>query len=470
MRTIRNFGRNIEFTPANFYAPTSVEELLAILEQHRGKKIRAIGALHSWSEATREDEVLLDMRHFDEVLVEKRDREAWAIIGAGCRIKHAIAALDRQGLSLPTLGLISEQAIAGAAGTGTHGSGRHSISHYVDEVSIAHYDPESGKAVVSRITDEEQLRTARCHLGCLGTVVSVGIRCREQYRVEEHFRLYNELQPVLDAEREYPLQQFYLAPHLWKYLAQHRRESDGPRSWLAPLYQVYWFLCIDVGLHLCLIVLARWLKQRRPIELFFRHIALATVPRNWHVVDKSPRILTMEHELFRHIEIELFVRGDRLHEALDFVKPFLQYAMGKSEPHEEWLTRAQELGIAEELEQLRGAYVHHYPICIRKVLVDDTALSMASSEELPYYAVSFISYVRPNDRAGFLLFAEVLAALSARMFAARPHWGKFCPIDHALAQELYPNLDEFREVCRRFDPEGMFTNDWARGVVFGEES
>lgn len=469
MRTIRNFGRNLQFTPEYCLAPRSVEELLAILAEHKGKHIRAIGALHSWSEAPREEEVVLDLRHLNSVSVEQRGDETWAIIAAGCRIKHAVAVLDRQGLSLPTLGLITEQSIAGAAATGTHGSGRHSISHYVDEVTIAHYDPTSGAPTLTLVSEPGDLRSARCSLGCLGIVVSIGMRCRDQYRVEEHFQLFDQLPPVIAAESEYPLQQFYLMPHVWKYLVQHRRESKSRRSYLAPLYQVYWFLCVDVGLHLNLLLLARVLKVRRLIEFFYRHVALNTVIRNWRVVDKSPRILTMEHELFRHIEIEVFVRSDRLDEALGFVEQLLQYAMGDTELQEEWLTAAHRLGIADELQRLHGAYVHHYPICVRKVLADDTALSTASSEQLPYYAVSFIAYARPSDRAGFRLFAKVLAELTATMFAARPHWGKFCPVDHETVRQLYPQLEEFQSCCRRFDPAGVFTNDWARRLIFGDK-
>src|SRR5262247_848660 len=101
---IRNFGRNLEFSPRQVLTPASEAEVLAILRQNRGKNIRAVGRLHSWSRAIVADEVLL----------ERRGDEAWATIGGGCQIKRALAELDRQGLTLPALGLISEQTIAGA--------------------------------------------------------------------------------------------------------------------------------------------------------------------------------------------------------------------------------------------------------------------------------------------------------------------------------------------------------------------
>ena len=69
--------------------------------------------------------------------------------------------------------------------------------------------------------------------------------------------MYDRLDDVLVAEAEYPLQHFLLMPHSWKYLAQHRREVKSRRSLLAPIYRVYWFLGVDLGLHLVLLMLTR---------------------------------------------------------------------------------------------------------------------------------------------------------------------------------------------------------------------
>ena len=81
----------------------------------------------------------------------------------------------------------------------------------------------------------------------MGIVLSVEVRARPQYRVEEWFCRHDTLQEVLAAETEAPLQQFYLVPWQWKYMGQHRRETERPRSWLGGLYRCYWFTTIDVG-------------------------------------------------------------------------------------------------------------------------------------------------------------------------------------------------------------------------------
>ncbi|WP_250445054.1 D-arabinono-1,4-lactone oxidase, partial [Actinotalea sp. C106] len=51
-------------------------------------------------------------------------------------------------------------------------------------------------------------------------------------------------------------------------------------------------------------------------------------------------------------------------------------------------------------------------------------------------------------------------------FGARPHWGKLFSATEAGAPgrlaELYPRLGQFRELAARFDPEGLFHNDYLR--------
>ena len=128
----------------------------------------------------------------------------------------------------------------------------------------------------------------------------------------------------------------------------------------------------------------------------------------------------------------------------------------------------QKLGFAREIDDHCGTYTHHYPICVRRVLPDDTLISMSSGGTEPYYALSFISYAGPADRKGFLNFADVLSRATGTMFDARPHWGKICPLTAMEAARLYPQLPKFREIVRRDDPGGVFRNDWIKRTLFAE--
>lgn len=280
-RTVQNFGRNVSFLPKSAYQPKSEDDVLRILAEHRGSRVRVIGRLHSYSEAACCDDVMLDLRHLNSVQIEQRDKGSWATIGAGCQVKRVLVELERQaGVTLPAVGLITEQAIAGAISTGTHGSGKHSLSHYVAEVRVATYDAATGEPVIRTINNGPELRAARCSLGCLGVIVSVSFWVRPQYCVEEHFQRYDTLSEVITGEDAFPLQQFYLMPWRWDYWVQHRREVSAPRSWLALIYQVYFFMAMEVGLHLVVLFLSKLFRPRWATHFFFRRVLPLTVIRH----------------------------------------------------------------------------------------------------------------------------------------------------------------------------------------------
>lgn len=465
---LRNFGCNLQFEPDRYYEPLDEQQVLEILKRHRGKSIRVVGKLHSWSAAPVGEGIVLSLKHLQEVAIDNNQHGRSAWVGAGCQIKTLLQELAQHGLTLPSVGLITEQTIVGAISTGTHGSGRHSLSHYVEAVRIARYHTMTGEVVVEEVTGGDELRAARCSLGCLGVILSVRIQCRPQYSVEEHWREYQNLDQALQGEDQYPLQQFFLLPWRWTFLVQHRRELPSGRSHLAWLYRIYWFVFIDLGMHLFLMLSARVVQSRSFVHVLFRHVLPAAVVRNWKVIDNSSEMLVMEHELFRHIEMELFVRDKDLPQALEHVRGALVAAGDGSMRSHSRLTDAGVMDCdAERLDSLRGRYCHHYPICVRRVLADDTLISMAAGEEQVWYTISLVSYARPTDRQGFQKVAEFLAETMAKKFGARPHWGKWCPLTAQQLVSLYSRFDDFRTVCESRDPKGVFRNPWL-STLFGD--
>jgi FAD/FMN-containing dehydrogenase len=439
---IQNFGANQVWRPHAFFAPRSEDELLAVLRVHRGHRIRTIGRLHSWSQAAVGEDVLIDLRHLNRVTIHAGSDRPWVEVGAGCQIKRLLSRLDRQGYTLPAVGLIDEQSVAGATATGTHGSGKNSLAHYIEAARVARYDPATGEPCITTISEENELRALRCSLGCLGVITSLRLPIRKQYHVEEHFCSYPTLDDVLAQEDRYPIQQFFLLPWRWDYFAQHRREVAQPVSRLAALYRLYWCVGMDVGLHLIIWTLVRALPSSFT-KAFFRRVVTKLVPRPWRVIDQSQRQLTMQHELFRHIEIEFFVKRSLMADAIRALREIM-------ERHSE-----------------TGGYTHHYPICIRKVLTDATLISMSSGWDEPAYALSVISYAKPDQRQGFFALAQELAETLATRFNARPHWGKYCPLSSSELRRLYPAWAEFAAIRESADPAHVFSNDWLQSV-FGD--
>ena len=159
---IKNFGKNVLLQPSEVYIPESDADVIKILRSNKGRRVRAVGRLHSWSDAVKVDDVLLDLRHLDSVSIEHRDGQSYVVVGAGCQLKKVIAVLDAAGLALPSQGLITEQTIAGAISTGTHGSGKHSLSHYAIELRVAAFYSDSREPVIKTIDRGPELQAARC--------------------------------------------------------------------------------------------------------------------------------------------------------------------------------------------------------------------------------------------------------------------------------------------------------------------
>ncbi len=472
MNTITNFGGDTNFVPRHRYTPKDEAEVLEILERHAGGRIRALGSLHSWSDVTVCEDVALDMRYFDQVEISRNeDGTVWATVGGGCVLERLLRALREQTDStVPAMGVITEQTIAGAISTATHGSGQPSMSHYIDMVRLAAYDPDTGKAKIFEWNGGPELRAARCSLGCMGIILSVRFRCIPDFLVEETVVRRETLEEVLADGANYPLQQFMLVPYRWTFFAFQRRKvatvAEGRKSRLAPLYRAYYLLAIDLSLHVIVKGLLSRLGSPQRVRFFYRRVLPRLTLQNVTVVDRSKSMLTLQHDLFRHEELEIFVPARHIREATELIRHVTTVFAGLSDaPTDRTASELSRIGMLDSLKASRGAYTHHYPILFRKVLPDDTLISMTSGSDEPYYSISFFTYHEPGQREEFYQFVDLLARILVRLYDARLHWGKHFPLAHADVAHLYPSLNEFREICRRTDPAGVFRNQYTERVL-----
>ncbi len=470
-RTIVNFGGNVRFLPEHYYEPRTEAEVLEVLRKHARGRIRVAAALHSWSDLVVCDDAVVSMRHWRGINYEETDDgRMLATVGAGWRIRDLLKELRPRGLTLPAIGLITEQVVAGAIATGTHGSGNHSLGHHILRVRLAAYDPETGEPRIYEIDGGPELLAARCHLGCMGIVLAVTFECRPEYFVGERNARYATIDEVLQHEADSPLQHFFLVPHQWGYVAQHRAITAPLQSKLYRLdcwsYLAGWFVSMDVGLHLVFKLLVSVLRSRGLTRAFFRHVMPYLLLEDKTYVGRSDEILTWRHELFRHFEMEVFVPREHVGSASAFLAEVLKVCDGaEAEPAAEQARMLESIGMLDELRALRGVFTHHYPICVRRILRDETLISMASGEDEAWYSFSLITLQQPRD--AFRTMADFVARSMSRLFRGRAHWGKYFPLDREAALAAYPRLGEFAAICRRIDPHGVFQNDFTRSVLGG---
>jgi len=460
---IRNFGGNVEVRPQRYVSPGTEQDVLTLLANHP-RQVRVSGTRHAWSPLIQTDDVLIVLDRLTDVRVVHTAGRTLVKAQGGCPIWKVLEALNEHGLTLPSVGLITAQTVAGAISTGTHGSGRSSLSHFVQEVRLACYDGKDSTPRIVTISAGPELKAARCSLGCMGVILEVTFSTVPQYHVCEQLMPVKGPEQALEQEADWPLQQFFLIPHLWKFYTQRRRVAPAGNRLVADLYRFYWMLCMDLGLHLLVLATARYLASPRCVRALFRRILPCFIFQRLAVTDRSDRQLVMQHDLFRHLEEELFVRRQHLSEALQIVEEVLRVADNPLHVLQPFVRgRLAEANLLQQLDQLGGKWTHHYPICIRRVAPDDTLISMSAGGFDDWYAISLITYTEP--RKPFLEVAAFLAKALGVLCEARPHWGKWFPWHESQCVPQHPGMAEFRRIVERHDPEGVFSNAFVKHIL-----
>lgn len=454
-----NFGGNLTWESRS-YRPRSEQEVLEILQRHRQGQVRAMGTKHSWSGIAVSSDASVDMGGFSDVEPFEADGEKRVRVGAGCTLQSLLDRLHATtDQTLPTLGVIKLQSISGAISTGTHGSGRQGLSHFVVGVRVAAYDPATGQPQIFDYRGGDELKASRCGLGCTGVILSVELRTVAKYKVEEAIVRHPSLESVLHRYTDWPLTQFALIPYCWQYVAFERKpipervlsNEEALRAWWLRLYNKWG---VDVAFHgiLTLVLMA----GDEAVRGFLRLVPGLLRGRR---IDDAEQVLTTGQHRYRHEEMELFVPESKLPQAMEMIRCATQVFAGDDVPVSgEIQSKLDGLGLYDELVRNRGTYTHHYPFFIRRVLPEDALVSMASGAAEPYYSVSVFTYDRPGSREIYYMFCNWLARSMGRSFNARPHWGKHFPLGAADVARLYPDLETFRRLCAATDPNGVFRN------------
>ncbi len=117
-----NWSGSATSYPAKRAAPKSVDELLSILTRGPAP-VRPVGSGHSFTALVPTDGTLLTLDGMAGLVSHDAEKQQ-ATIRGGTRLADlgpALAAIGQEMINLPD---INKQSIAGAIGTGTHGTGR----------------------------------------------------------------------------------------------------------------------------------------------------------------------------------------------------------------------------------------------------------------------------------------------------------------------------------------------------------
>ena len=178
-----NWSGWVKAWPKSIAEPATEEELASILREAEAP-IRPAGTGHSFTPLVESPGTIVTLRHIAGVVDHDPDA-ATARIKAGTTIRDLGPLLFDRGLGLINQGDIDRQSLAGAVGTGTHGTGGElgSLSAGVLGFRLVTADGEVIQA--SRKENPDIFDAGRVSMGSLGVMSEITMQCRPAYVLEE---------------------------------------------------------------------------------------------------------------------------------------------------------------------------------------------------------------------------------------------------------------------------------------------
>src|SRR3954451_2844785 len=172
-----NWARTVTSAPTCWHRPATEDDIVRIVERCAadGRRLRVVGAGHSFSEIAAPDDEAMTLEALQGAVTIDRAGSTVTVPG-GMPLRQVTAHLARAGLSLPIVGSIQAQTVAGAIATGTHGS---SLAHGNLATLVTSLRVVTGTGEVLTVNaDDAAIHGVRVHLGTLGVVMSVTLRTK----------------------------------------------------------------------------------------------------------------------------------------------------------------------------------------------------------------------------------------------------------------------------------------------------
>jgi L-gulono-1,4-lactone dehydrogenase len=422
--TFENWAHTLKFKPQRFCEPDTESKVVDVVKDALARRntVRATGGGHSWSGFVVTDGTLVRLDKLDKGLVADVPNLRYTV-QAGIRLKDLIENLAVDGLAMKNMGSVTEQSIAGATATGTHGTGIR-LGNLSTSLVGMKLVTGTGDLLTIQENDAELLDAARVNIGTLGIVTEVTIQCVPLYDLE-HNIYWCKFDDVIDE--------------------LDRLNEENERFLL-------WWLVPPIGPKDNVMV-ATMNPPGTPSGLLGQSGSVTgESPERGPLAMDTNDLVSLILKLFPTKPFQRIVhqngRYDRML-TIPLIPVFhreLEYAL----PVE---------SAADALRRLRrifeeGDLAISLPVEVRFVAEDHSMLSPARGRNVCFIGVS------PQSNANEI-YARVEPVL--KEFGGRPHWGKHFSLQRSELEAMYPDsLDRFREIRKELDPEGVFSNTLTR--------
>jgi len=470
--------------PLNIFRPTTLEEVIAIVNraESEGRKVRAVGSGHSFSDIALTDDYLIDTHGLKKVLTLDTETlragvQTSTLVDVECGITIADVndRLDALGLALINMGAHTAQTVVGALSTSTHGSGIglgsaasfvRSIVVIASEGKVYRIEPANGITDAEKFKnkhsdielrqDDDWFKSVVISLGCMGVVYSVTMEVREKYWLNESRTVTKWAQvkadllkgDVLRKNRHYEvLVNPYKLNDDHTCLVTARNETPEPdHPWPEKTNRSP----LSVGLSFL---------PHPLIHLFgkLESLKLRLLPGS------APR--TIENSIEGLKDKEYIAKSYKVLDigAPNYIAAYSgEFALAVDD--QSYIAAAEKIiEIAERNRASKNLY-HTVPFSLRFVASHDLYLSMMYGRDTCMIEVPMVD---PTN-GGMEILKDVEEALIE--LGARPHWGQVHYLPGGINQirKLYPMLDKWLAVRRMLNSLGTFNNSFSQRCGFDE--
>ncbi|GAA1451228.1 D-arabinono-1,4-lactone oxidase [Nesterenkonia lacusekhoensis] len=186
--SVENWSGSISFTPQKLARPGNERDVVRLVRRarRRGSGVRPIGSGHSSTPLMNTDDVLVSLDRMSGVVEADPDLGRASIL-PGTGLSELGAELEQFGLAMENLGDVDYQTIAGALGTGTHGSGI-TLGNLSSTMIGGRLVTGTGEVLPFGVDAGEDpsdplARAAQVSLGTLGILTSVTLQLEEAHEL-----------------------------------------------------------------------------------------------------------------------------------------------------------------------------------------------------------------------------------------------------------------------------------------------
>jgi FAD/FMN-containing dehydrogenase len=401
------FGEQ-NFVPRYLVEPRTEDDVRqAVLKARElGLPIRVSGKGHSNPPIVTTHGVHFSLAHFSQIIsVDKQKLQV--TVQPGISVGDLSRYLRTQGMSLNNQGDVDTQSICGAIVTGTHGAGITLPCMSTQMIAARIVTADGSFLDLSAEKNGELFKAFRTSIGMFGIIVSITLQAVPSYNILK--RSWNtDTEDCIEG-----LQQ---------------RLKDN---------RTFWFFWLPHKTSADLFVLPAGIPSKTSRSSDICHMRTYNI---FPAQDPAPELSSGEH--YDHSSVIFPHLYEPNFREMEYTVPFNEF--------EETFAEIRHLILNKYPDEA-------FPVESRPVKADDSYLSAFAERD--GYAVGVSG---TPEGSTWPLLRDVDAIFERHN--GRPHWGKHHFMSSARLEKIYPKYESFKKLRREIDPDGVFLNDFLRGL------